>query len=54
MVDDVHGHEQDDDAIENERITSPMQPYTTSQVAIGLIVLLVGLAVTVGLPLLLT
>ena len=43
-----HGHDE-----EPERVTSPMQAYTTSQVTIGFLVLLVGLAVTFGVPLLL-
>ncbi|RMB25296.1 DUF7550 family protein [Haloplanus aerogenes] len=37
---------------EEGRVTSPMQDFTTSQVGIGFVVLLVGLAVTFGLPLL--
>jgi hypothetical protein len=41
-----HGDEEDG------RITSPMQDFTTGQVGIGFVVLLVGLAVTFGLPLL--
>jgi hypothetical protein len=41
-----HGDEEDG------RVTSPMQDFTTGQVGIGFVVLLVGLAVTFGLPLL--
>jgi hypothetical protein len=44
-------HEDHDE--EPERTTSPMQPYTTSQVGIGVLVLLIGLVVTFGVPVLL-
>jgi len=44
-----HPHGEDEDG----RVTSPMQAFTTGQVGIGFAVLLVGLAVTFGLPLLL-
>lgn len=47
----MSGHEHTE---ELERVTSPMQAYTTSQVTIGFLVLLVGLVVTFGVPLLLT
>ncbi|MFB6303300.1 MAG: hypothetical protein ABEH78_10640 [Haloferacaceae archaeon] len=46
---DDHGHGDDED----HRVTSPMQEFTSSQVGIGFAVLLVGLAVTFGVPLLL-
>ena len=52
-MDDVHGHEQRDDAIEDERITSPMQEFSTGQAVRGVVVFVVGLALTFGLPLLL-
>ncbi|WP_449271645.1 DUF7550 family protein, partial [Haloferax profundi] len=35
------------------RVTSPMQEFTMGQVTTGVLVLVVGLAVTFGLPLLL-
>lgn len=35
------------------RTTAPQQPYTTSQVGVGLLVLVVGVAVAYGLPFLL-
>lgn len=35
------------------RTTAPQSPYSTRDVAIGLVVLTVGLAVTVGVPLVL-
>ena len=44
---DDHGHDE-----ETGRVTSPMQEFTTGQAGVGLVVLLVGLAVTFGLPLL--
>lgn len=47
---DDHGHDHE----KPERVTSPMQSFTTSQVTTGFLVLLVGVAVTFGLPLLLT
>ena len=45
--DDLHGH----DVEGLERITSPMQSYSTTQVGIGLAVLAVGLLVAFVLPL---
>jgi hypothetical protein len=44
-----HGDHQGSD---DERVTSPMQEFTTSQVGVGLVVLAVGLAVVFGIPLL--
>ncbi|UPV73796.1 hypothetical protein M0R89_14770 [Halorussus limi] len=46
-TDDIHGHE----AVEMDRVTSPMQEFSSSQVGIGLAVLVVGLAVAFALPL---
>lgn len=43
-----HGHGDDEDL----RVTSPMQEFTAGQVRVGLVVLLAGLAVTFGVPLL--
>jgi len=43
-----HSHGDEDEG----RVTSPMQAFTTGQVGVGFVVLLVGLAVTFGLPLL--
>ena len=37
-----------------ERVTSPMQEFGTREVGIGFVVMAVGLAITFGLPLLLT
>jgi hypothetical protein len=53
---DDHGHEghehhPHDDA--EGRVTSPMQEFTVGQAGAGFVVLVVGLAVTFGLPLLL-
>jgi hypothetical protein len=48
MDDHDNGH---DEPAEDERVTSPMQAYGTGQVATGLVVLLVGLVVTFGVPL---
>ncbi|MFB6157393.1 MAG: hypothetical protein ABEJ34_06085 [Haloferacaceae archaeon] len=45
---DHHPHESDEG-----RVTSPMQEFDTGQVGVGLAVLVVGLAVTFGVPLLL-
>ena len=47
-----HGHG-DVETAEDERITSPMQSFTATQVGTGFVVLLVGLLVTFGIPLLL-
>lgn len=44
-----HGH----DVEGLERVTAPQQAYSMRQVWTGLLVLAVGLAVTVGVPLLL-
>ena len=44
-----HDDEPDPDA----RVTAPIQEFTTKQVGIGLVVLLVGLAVAFGVPLVL-
>ncbi|MFC4450040.1 DUF7550 family protein [Halorussus aquaticus] len=46
-TDDIHGHE----ARDMDRVTSPMQEFSTSQVGIGFAVLAVGLAVAFVLPL---
>ncbi|WP_168216299.1 DUF7550 family protein [Halorussus halobius] len=45
--DDEHGH----DVEGLDRVTSPMQSYSTRAVGIGLAVLAVGLAVAFALPL---
>lgn len=47
-----HDHD-DHQAGEDERVTSPMQEFTMGQVTTGAVVLLVGLAVTFGIPFLL-
>ena len=54
---DDHSHGGDDghddhDSDGEERVTSPMQSFGTSQVTTGIVVLLVGLAVVFGVPLL--
>jgi len=46
---DDHGHHDDGD---EGRVTSPMQDFGTSQVTTGLVVLVVGLVVVFGIPLL--
>ncbi|MFB6090852.1 MAG: hypothetical protein ABEJ97_07305 [Halobellus sp.] len=45
---DDHGHDDGDDG----RVTSPMQDFGMSQVTTGLLVLVVGLVVVFGIPLL--
>ncbi|WP_396613127.1 hypothetical protein ACH9L7_07650 [Haloferax sp. S1W] len=47
---DNHDHESDDEG----RVTSPMQDFTMGQVTTGFIVLVVGVALTFGVPFLLT
>lgn len=47
-ADDSHG----DDIDGIERVTSPMQDFSMTKVAIGFAVLAIGLLVTFGLPLL--
>ena len=49
---DHHEHERYRE-FADERITSPMQPYTSGQVLTGALVALVGVLVAFGLPLLL-
>lgn len=44
-----HDDEPDPDA----RVTAPMQDFTTGQVGIGFAILLVGLAIAFGVPLVL-
>ncbi len=44
----AHNHSSDPDI----RQTSPMRPFTTRQVGVGFVVLVVGVIVTFGLPLL--
>ena len=46
--DDIHGHE----VRELGRVTSPMQSFSTRQVGIGFLVLLVGLSIAYVIPLL--
>ncbi|WP_411962956.1 hypothetical protein [Haloferax sp. YSMS24] len=56
MSDDHHAGDHDHDHHEGEqegRVTSPMQEFTMGQVTTGILVFVVGLAVTFGLPLLL-
>jgi hypothetical protein len=43
-----HGDHQNSD---DHRVTSPMQEFSTSQVGTGLVILVVGLIVTFGIPL---
>ncbi|ELZ85638.1 hypothetical protein C453_07473 [Haloferax elongans ATCC BAA-1513] len=53
MSDDHHSgdHDHDDhESGEEGRVTSPMQDFTMGQVTTGFIVLVVGVAVTFGLP----
>ncbi|MFB6293566.1 MAG: hypothetical protein ABEH60_04830 [Halonotius sp.] len=52
----AHDHEGEDGFDRHEesdagRVTSPMQSFTSQQVTTGLLVLLAGLAVVFGLPL---
>ena len=49
-ADEEHGRDVD----HLERVTSPMQEFGTREVGVGFVVLAVGLAVTFGLPLILT
>ncbi|WP_227355098.1 DUF7550 family protein [Haladaptatus salinisoli] len=47
----MSGHEYD--AEERDRVTAPQQDFTMSQVTTGFVILVVGLAITFGVPLLL-
>ena len=49
-VGEAHGH----DVEGLDRVTAPMQSFGTREVGVGFVVLAVGLAVTFGLPFLLT
>lgn len=53
MTDDDHEPEDNDFPDPPERSTAPQSDYTMSNVGTGFIVLLVGVALTFGLPLLL-
>lgn len=46
----AEGHSEGQEA---GRVTAPQQPFDIGQVVIGLVVLVVGLAITMGLPLIL-
>jgi hypothetical protein len=46
---DHHDHEHFKE-FDDERVTSPMQAFTTSQVTTGTVIALLGLVVTFGLP----
>jgi hypothetical protein len=54
---DDHGHEASSEHHEEHadegRVTSPMQSFESSQVTTGFVVLVVGLVVVLGIPLLL-
>jgi hypothetical protein len=52
-MDDRSNHDHHPHSDGEGRVTSPMQEFTTGQAGVGVVVLLVGLAVTFGLPLLL-
>ena len=49
----VPHQEAEDTTASDDRVTSPMQSFSTSQVGVGVVVLLVGLLITFGIPLLL-
>jgi hypothetical protein len=51
MSEDAHHEADHDHGSSPGRVTSPMQEYTTSQVAFGGVILGIGLAVTFGLGL---
>jgi hypothetical protein len=51
-MDDEHDSHDEHDGPAG-RITAPMQDFTTGEVGVGFLILLVGLAVAFGLPLLL-
>jgi len=52
---DDHGHGSDHSDEEHAgRVTSPMQEFEMSQVAFGAVVMLIGVIVTIGLPVLLS
>lgn len=48
----AEGHDDHRTDEELERVTSPMQPYSTRAVGIGLVILAIGLLVTFAIPLL--
>jgi hypothetical protein len=54
MSDDHHSGDHDHEHHEGEqegRVTSPMQEFTMGQVTTGFLVLVIGLVITFGLPL---
>jgi hypothetical protein len=50
-MDDHSDHDHHPHGDDGGRVTSPMQAFSTAQAGIGFLILLVGLAVTFGLPL---
>ncbi|MBB6647582.1 DUF7550 family protein [Halobellus ruber] len=50
---DAHGGHGHDDHKDEGRVTSPMQEFGSSQVTTGFVVLVIGLVVVFGIPLLL-
>ncbi|GAB6860086.1 hypothetical protein ACFR97_02430 [Haloplanus litoreus] len=52
-MDDHSDHDHHSHSDDEGRITSPMQDFSTGQAGVGFVVLLIGLAVTFGLPLVL-
>mgnify|MGYP000008808076 CR=1 FL=1 len=46
-----HGHDDHHEGEQEGRVTSPMQDFSMSQVTTGLLVFVVGLVVTFGIPL---
>ncbi|MGM0604511.1 MAG: DUF7550 family protein [Halobacteriota archaeon] len=51
MADHEHEHEEESD--EDARVTAPMQEFSTGQAMIGLVIVLFGLLVVFGVPILL-
>lgn len=50
MTDEETEASADDGQERDERVTSPMQPFGSTEITIGIVVLLVGLALTFALP----
>ncbi|ELY27566.1 hypothetical protein C498_13524 [Haloferax volcanii DS2] len=46
-----HGHDDHHEDEQDGRVTSPMQEFSMSQVTTGVLVFVVGLVVTFGIPL---
>lgn len=50
MTDEETEESADDGAERDERVTSPMQSFGSTEITVGIVVLLIGLAITFTFP----